>query len=157
MTRTHSAALLLTAILSTGSAILSAQTRDKSCCEMKIVAAADAPARLTVTITNVNAPILGVVRTRPDRDFGISVKTDTGGEVGLTEEGKRLLHGPYMGRQAYEEYKPGESVSEELDLGRIFELRPGAYRVTLTHEVYVGGVKSGAKVYLESTIELKIP
>jgi len=67
---------LLIALVSTGSAILPARTQDSSCFEMKITPAADAPERLTVTITNIGAPVVNFVRRRPDRDFGIRVKTD---------------------------------------------------------------------------------
>jgi hypothetical protein len=157
MRGTNMSRLLFIALVSTSSAILPAQTGDKSCCEMKVVPAADAPARLAVTVTNVGAPAVGVLRTSPYRDFGISVKTGTGGEVDRNELGKRLLRQPWEFRRTYEELRTGESLSEELDLSEIFELKSGTYKVTLTHDVYVGGVKGGTKVSLESTIELKIP
>lgn len=147
--------LLFIALVSMSSATLPAQAPDP-CCEMKIVPAADAPARLTITITNIGGPVVGVVRTSPYNDFGISVKTDTGGEASRTELGKRLLGQPSEGRRTYEEFRTGESLKEELDLSKIFELKSGTYKVTLTHDVYFGG-KGGTKVSLESTTEVKIP
>jgi len=144
---------LFIALVLLGSALLPAQTRDKSCCEMKIVAATDAPARLTVTITNVGAAAVSFVRNRPERDFEIHVKSANGDDVGRTEEGKRLLREPPEGSFLRKELKTGESFRQELNLGRIFELKLGIYKVTLTYEVSV----AGAKVPLESTIELKIP
>jgi hypothetical protein len=70
---------------------------------MKIVEAANAPARLT----------LGVVRTGPYNDLGVSVKTDAGGEVDRNGLGKRLLRRRYEGRQTYQELRTGESLKEE--------------------------------------------
>ena len=72
------------------------------------------------------------------------------------ELGKRLLGQPWEFRQTYEELTTGESLKEELDLSEIFELKSGTYRVTLTHDVYIGG-KGGTKVSLEATTEFKIP
>jgi hypothetical protein len=149
--------LIYTAIVCAQGGFLAAQASEDPCCEMKIVAAADSPARLTVTITNVGPGVVGLVRTRPDLDYGVSVKADTGGEVDRTEDFKRLLREPPGGRAVYEELGTGESSSEELDLGKICELKSGTYKVTLAHDVYVGGVKGGIKVSLESTMELKIP
>lgn len=128
-------------------------TRDNSCCEMKIAAAAGTPTQLTVTITNVGAAAISLVRTRGERDFGIRVKSAFGNEVGRTEEGKRLLREPHEGSSLYKELRTGESFRQELDLGRIFELKSGTYGVTLTREVSVGGVR----VTLESVTEMKIP
>ena len=149
--------LRLPTFISVFVSIFAAQAQDKSCCEMKIAATPDAPARLTVTITNVNSPTVGVLRTSPYRDFGMTVKTDAGGEVDRTELGKRLLRQPWEFRRTYEELKAGESVNEELDLSTIFEMKSGTYKVTLTHEVYAGGVKSGTKVSLKSTTDIRIP
>jgi hypothetical protein len=148
--------LLFIALVSMSSAVLPARVPDP-CCEIKIVPAADAPARLTVTITNVGGPLVGVLRTGPYHDFGISLETDAGGKPGLTELGKRLRGQPHEGSRTSEELKSGESLKEELDLSERFELKSGTYKVTLTRDVYIGGVKGGAKVSLESTTEFKIP
>jgi hypothetical protein len=156
MRGTHISRLLFIALVSTTSSRLPARAPDP-CCEMKIVPAADAPAQLTVTITNVGGPVVGVLRTGPYNDYGISVKTDAGGEPGLTELGRRLLGQPWEGSRHPEELRSGESLKEELDLSQRFELKSGTYRVTLRRYVYIGGVKGGAKVPLQSTIEFKIP
>jgi hypothetical protein len=155
MRGTNMSRLLFIALVLMSSAILPADTPDNPCCERKIVPAADAPARLTVTIRNLGAPLVGVLRTGPYYDFGISVKTDTGGEVGLTELGKRVLGQPHEGSAHSEDLWTGESLKEELDLSERFELKSGTYRVTLTRAVYLGG-KGGTKVSLESTTEFKI-
>ena len=149
--------LRLPTFISVFVSIFAAQAQDKSCCEMKIAAAADAPARLTVTITNVSAQVVGIIRTRPDLDFGIIVKAASGREVDRTDSFKTALREPRGGSVLYQELKKGESFGQELDLGRTHDLKPGTYSVTLTHEVYVGGVKGGKKVFLESTAEIKIP
>ncbi len=148
--------LLVIALVSMTSASLPARAPDP-CCEMKIIPAAGAPARLNITITNVGGPVVGVLRTGPYSDYGISLKTDTGGEPGLTELGKRLLGQPYEGSRHSEELKTGETLKEELDLSERFELKSGTYRVMLTRDVYIGGVRGGMKVSLESTTEFKIP
>jgi hypothetical protein len=151
----HISGLMLTALVSMSTATLSAQAQDP-CCEMKIVSPADAPARLTVTITNVGGPVVGVARTDTYYDYRISLTTDTGGEVGLTELGKRLRGQPWGYRRTYEELRAGESLKEELDLSERFELKPGTYKVTLTRDVYIGG-KGGAKISLVSKIDFKVP
>jgi len=156
MRGTNMSRLLLIALVSMSSATLPAQAPDP-CCEMKIVPAVDAPARLTVTIANVGGPVVGLLRTGPYNDFGISVKTNAGGEVDRNELGKRLLRQPHEGSRTHEELRTGECLKEELDLSERFELKSGTYKVTLTHDVYVGGVKGGIKISLESTTEFKIP
>jgi hypothetical protein len=114
------------------STTLLAETPDNACCEMKIASAADAPARLTITIRNLGAPLVGVSRSGTYNDLGISVKADTGGEVGLTEMGRRLFGQKNGGSRTYEQLWTGESLKEERskragsDCGRVphFDTRP---------------------------------
>ena len=129
------------------------QAADNSCCELKVLVSPDVAAQLTVTIANVNVPVVRVLITQADRDFEVRVTTDNGREVERTEWGKRMLSQSFHGSIRDEELGTGQSVRQELDLSRLFELRSGTYEVALARFVFVDDVR----VRLEATAEIKIP
>jgi hypothetical protein len=145
--------LLMVAIALMQSGLVAAQTSDRSCCELKILSMPESPARLEVTLTNLNAPSADVVVMRAEVDFGIRLTSGTGEQAGRTEYGRRLLSDGYDGSVRKKELKAGESLTQRLDLARIFELKSGTYKVELTRELSVGGVK----VRLRAVAEIKFP
>jgi hypothetical protein len=126
----------------------------EGCCEMKIVTTSASPSVLTITIANLNQPMVTLVQTSPERDFRARVTTDIGQEVNRTEHGRRLL------TQEREEYrrigrqlKRGDTFTETLDLRPLFELKSGTYNVALSRDVFVGE----SKVSVEGSVSIRIP
>jgi hypothetical protein len=81
---------------------------------MKVIAAANAPARLIVTITNLSAAVVSSVINRAERDFEIHVKSAAGDEVARTEEGKRLLREPPEGSFLRVDLKTGRELQARI-------------------------------------------
>lgn len=102
------------ALVCAQSSFVAARTPDKSCCEMKVIAAANAPARLIVTITNLSAAVVSSVINRAERDFEIHVKSAAGDEVARTEEGKRLLREPPEGSFLRVDLKTGRELQARI-------------------------------------------
>ena len=51
------------------------------------------------------------------------------------------------------ELKAGESISQDLDIGRLFQLTSGTYRVTVVRDVIIGGVR----VPVRAGITIRLP
>ena len=125
----------------------------QACCEMKIVATTTSPSALTITITNLNQPLVTLFKSSSETDFRVRVTTDAGQEVNRTEYGKRLLTQERGGSRIYKELKAGDTTTQTLDLRPLFELKSGTYNVAMSRDVFVGA----SKVSLEATAAIRIP
>jgi hypothetical protein len=123
------------------------------CCEMKIVSTTASPSVLTITIANLNQPLVTLSESSAETDFRVRVTTDTGQEVNRTEYGKRLLTQEREYRRIGRELKMGDTFTQTLDLRPIFELKSGTYNVVLSRDVLVGETR----VSVEASVRIRIP
>jgi len=145
---------LIWTILSLPTALF-AQTPATDCCELKVSSGQNSRTELTATVTNIGQPTISLTITGPTRDFGVRVTAaDTGQEPKRTEYGKRLLTEPWSGgSMGHKELATGESISQTLDLSKIFEFGPGTYDVSLTRNVRL----DGKSIQLEVGTQIRIP
>ena len=142
---------LFVGVMLVSSPILFAQTPSKACCEMKIRADAETAGLLKVTIANVNQPPVTIYEGSADVDFAVRVTSESGEEVNRTEYGRRVLTMEHSGHM--KDLRTGESITWELDLRALFELKSGTYNVAIGREVAVGT----ARITLDATATIKMP
>jgi hypothetical protein len=94
---------------------------------------------LTIKIRNVSSETLTVIATNPECDYMINISDASGNPPRQTELGQRLLPKsdaeradcPVL-RVAEQHLKPGDVMTEEWDLNRLFHLDPAkSYGVTI--------------------------
>jgi hypothetical protein len=56
----------------------------EACCEMKIVPTTASPSVLTITIANLNQPLVTLYKSSSEMDFRVRVTTDAGQEANRT-------------------------------------------------------------------------
>jgi hypothetical protein len=108
---------------------------------------------LTVTILNVKQQIVRVQKTVPELDYAVLLASASGTQPPRTEYGRKLLTKERGGRRSYEELNLNESTTDTVDLGKLFELTTGLYKVTLSRQVTI----NGSKVVLEATASFNVP
>ncbi len=143
---------ILTLLLA-GAAILVGQAPRESCCQLRLSSEAETPGVLTAKVTNMNQPLVTVRETSAEADWTVHVMSVTGHEVERTPYGKRLLTRERGGRMILRELKAGESVSQELDIRRLFQLTSGTYRVTVVRDVILGATR----IPLHAAITIRLP
>jgi len=144
---------LIAAIVLAHGAVCFAQTPGETCCELKVTSTPGSATELTTTITNLNQPVVTVQITSGENDFKVRVTSEEGREANRTDYGRRLLAGEYMGRFTFEDLNKSETFTQKLDLGAIFKLSSGTYKVSLTREVIV----EKKKAQLQATTQIRIP
>jgi len=107
---------------------------------MKIDADERRPGVVNITVTNINQPLVNVWTEGEGLDYKIKLTTVDGRDVKRTEYGmiwlKLDIHG---GSRFSHRIKAGESRSEDLDLGKFFELKPGKHTVAISRWVGLAG------------------
>jgi hypothetical protein len=144
---------LLVFTISLFAGLLMSQGADPSCCRITIESVSEPAGRLKIVIMNLKAPLVTVTKTSADVDFAIQLTSLSGAQITRTEQGKKLLTRERGGRRLIKELKPNESTSDELDLSKIFNLPPGAYRVAVSRQVLVGATG----VRLQETVTFNVP
>jgi len=144
---------LIAAIVLAHGAVLFAQTPGETCCELKVTSTPGSATELTTTITNLNQPVVTVPITFGENDFKVRMTSEAGQEADRTDFGKRLLTGNFASRATSEDLNKGETFTQKLDLGAIFKLSSGTYKVSLTREVIV----EKKKAQLQATTQIRIP
>ncbi len=143
---------ILTLLLA-GAAILVGQAPPESCCQLRLSSEAKTPGVLAAKVTNMNQPLVTVHETSAEADLRVRVTSETGREVERTPYGKRLLTRERGGRMLLRELRAGESVSQELDIRRLFQLTSGAYGVTVVRDVIIGETR----VPVRASITIRLP
>ena len=115
--------------------------------------AASEPGALKILITNLRAPLVTVTKTSADVDFSVQLESLSGVQINRTEYGRMLLTRERGGRRLIKELKPTESTADELDLSKIFDLPPGAYKAVVSRQVLVGPTR----VSLRETVMFHVP
>jgi hypothetical protein len=108
---------------------------------------------LKISIMNMKVPLVIVAKTSADVDFSVQLKSLSGAQVNRTEYGRDLLARERGGRRLIKALKPSESTADELDLSKIFDLPPGAYRAVVSRQVLVGTTD----VSLQETVTFNVP
>ena len=134
-------------------ALLFALAPATPCCEMKVVSAQDDPARLTITIKNVDRPSVDVGVALPELNFEVRVASISGQEPSRTAFGKRVLAGEVLSSHGSVELGAGEAFTQNLSISQLFELKPGVYNVVLTRGVLV----DNNVVRLAAAVRIRIP
>lgn len=142
---------LLITFLFAVSSFACAESND-SCCQLSAIAISESPGTIAATITNVGTVTVRVVSEGPERDFDLHVTDDAGHEVARTDQGLRAQSPLWGGSRKAEDLKTGESLTQTLDLARLFQLNKGTYSVSLSRGVSVGG----RNVTLTATMNLRL-
>lgn len=145
--------LVIRTLLLAGATILAGQAPPESCCEMRLIPNAKTPSILTVKVTNVDQPLVVVHETTADMDFVVHVTSGTGHEVERTPFGKRLLTRERSGRMILRELNPGESFSQQLDVGRLFQMASGTDRIIVARDVIV----RNARIPIHAVLTIRLP
>ena len=140
-------------LLLVGAAILVGQAESESCCEMRLSSEAKTPSVFTAKVTNVNQPLVTVHETSAEADLTVHAPSETGHEAERTPYGKRLLTRERGGRMILRELRAGESVPQELDVRRLFQLTSGTYRVTVVRDVILGATR----IPVHAAITIRLP
>lgn len=89
------------------------------------------PGRLVIKIKNISPAQLFIEDTMPELDFPLNVIDEAGQPVSLTEEAKKyaFLRDPvgyiHVGRIRSVKLYPDEIYEKEIDVSRLYELKPG--------------------------------
>ncbi|MFI5176766.1 MAG: hypothetical protein ACHQKY_18045 [Terriglobia bacterium] len=127
------------------------QTHDPSCCRLT-AAKPETAGVLKITVANVKTRVVTVFENSPDVDFNLRVVAQSGREMERTEYGKWLLTRERGGRNINWELKAGETMSELVDLGKLFKLTSGIYSVSISRDVLIG--KHRIVLHTQATITI---
>jgi hypothetical protein len=94
-----------------------------------------------------------VFESSAETDFKVQLTDDAGRTIERTAYGRSLLTRERGGRNINRDLKAGESMSQELDLRRLFELASGTYKVALSRDAIIGE----SRVPLEATGTFTVP
>jgi hypothetical protein len=133
--------------------IAGAQAPSDSCCRLSAMPDTDNPAMLKVAVTNLAASLVTVHEMAAEVSIRARVTAENGKDADLTPYGKRLLTKERGGSMILRQLKRGESVTQNLDLRALFELKPGNYNVALSRDVIVGDVRTT----LQTRVAIKLP
>ncbi len=122
-----------------------------ACCEMNAklegVASSNA-APLKVTITNVGNGTVLLFTTLPELDLRIHVTDKRGRESERTEYGEDVVSRERSGSRINKELRKGESISQVVDLRKLFLLAPGEYSVSISRDVFIGENRTVLKTHI---------
>jgi hypothetical protein len=145
--------LLFAVLLFCWSALLWAQEYDASCCRMSAASDPAVPGLLKISILNLHQSLVTVHETSAETDFDVKMMAEDGRGAGRTEYFKRLLNKERGGRMILKNLTEGDSMSQTLDLRKLYDLEPGTYHVSVARSVVVGG----GTVVLKARAVVRIP
>ena len=114
------------------------------CCEMKAVTSIGGgrQAEIKVTITDLSDSPVSLFVSSPQWDLTFDLKDAAGRSPNLTAYGKSMLEGERRGSRILKHLSKGESLSQSVDLQRIYQLQRGEYWILISRAVLVAGVRT---------------
>lgn len=84
---------------------------------------------LNISLRNKSPEALSIVESSAIRDYKITVRSEDGEDLQLSEQGKRLLEASEEYRQLVVQINPGEEIHQSIELSKLYDLTPGTYTV----------------------------
>jgi len=142
--------LMISLLVFAWSGMTSIQSSDGSCCRMEISTPVKST-ELRVKVTNLKLAQVSIVRTAAEFALRIRITGQNGREPPLTKYGKGLL-AFQDGSRVRTGLAQHETLTEVLDLEKLYELAPGTYAVTVSRDILIGE----RKVELQAKTTIKV-